>query len=78
MEECTNPLQVKASMIAEVYSTSTGRLLMAYMSLKELDKLISSIDLPKKNSGLELRHGGLLRLTLSQAPNFRFTYLLTA
>ena len=59
MEECNQPLQVKTTMIADVYATSTGRLLIAYMSPKELDKLISSIGLPSKKTwaGAETRAG---------------------
>ena len=59
LEECNQPLQVKTGMVAEVYSTSTGRLLMAYMTPKELDKLISSIGLPTKKEwpGAETKEG---------------------
>ena len=59
MEECHQPLQVKTVVVADVYDTSTGRLLMAFMSPKELDKLINNIGLPKKGAwpGAETREG---------------------
>ncbi|HVG40594.1 MAG TPA: IclR family transcriptional regulator [Chitinophagaceae bacterium] len=59
MEECNQSLQVKTTAIADVYPTSTGRLLMAYMSQKELDKLINNIGLPTKKiwPGAETREG---------------------
>jgi len=59
MEECNQPLQVKTATLAEVYDTSTGRLLMAYMARKELDKLITSIGLPARKvwAGAETREG---------------------
>ena len=59
IEECNQPLQVKTTMVAEVCATSTGRLLMAYMRPKELDKLISSLGLPQKKAwpGTQTREG---------------------
>ncbi len=59
MEECDQTLQVKTVIVAEVYDTSTGRLLMAYKSSKELDSLIKAIGLPTKKAwpGAETRAG---------------------
>jgi DNA-binding IclR family transcriptional regulator len=46
--ECDQTLLVKTFTVAEVYETSTGRLLMAYLSPDELNKLIKTIGLPAK------------------------------
>ncbi|MBC7827626.1 MAG: IclR family transcriptional regulator [Chitinophagaceae bacterium] len=46
--ESDQMLQVRTAMVAEVYNTSTGRLLMAYLSAKELDNLIKTIGIPTK------------------------------
>lgn len=39
-------LQVRTRMEAEIYYTATGRLLIAYLSQKELDNIIQAIGLP--------------------------------
>lgn len=59
LEECNQMLQVRTVMVADVYSTSTGRLLMAYLSPKELDNLIKANGLPGKKvwPGAETREG---------------------
>jgi len=44
--ECDQVLQVNTVMVADVYNTSTGRLLMAYMEPKELEILLKAIGLP--------------------------------
>jgi len=44
--DCDQDLQVRARNIAEVYQTSTGRVLMAFLPPKELDNLIKTIGLP--------------------------------
>lgn len=41
-------LRVNTVMVAEVYDTSTGRLLMAYLAPKELDSLLKVIGFPTK------------------------------
>jgi len=46
--ESEQALQVKTLMVAEVYDTATGRLLMAYLSDVELDNLIKALGLPNK------------------------------
>lgn len=48
LEECDQMLQVRTTMIADVYATSTGRLLIAYLSPKEQDNLLKAIGLPNK------------------------------
>jgi DNA-binding IclR family transcriptional regulator len=50
MVESDQVLQAKTVMVAEVYETSTGKLLMAYMGQKELQSLIKSIGMPSKNT----------------------------
>lgn len=46
MVHCDQDLQVHARPIAEPYLTATGRLLMAFLSPKELANLIKAIGLP--------------------------------
>ena len=48
--ESEQALQVKAIMVAEVYDTATGRLLMAYLPPKELENLIKALGLPQKKT----------------------------
>jgi len=48
MVECEQTLLVKAAPVAELYETSTGRLLMAYQNDKELENTIKAIDYPQK------------------------------
>jgi len=48
--ESEQALQVKTSMVAEVYDTSTGRLLMAYYTPKELDSFIAAVGFPSKKT----------------------------
>jgi DNA-binding IclR family transcriptional regulator len=57
--ECHQVLQVKAVFEAEVYETSTGRLLMAYLEPKELNSLIKANGLPTKKvwAGAETKPG---------------------
>jgi len=57
--ECNQDLHVRAKMIADVYSTATGRLMLAYYTPKELDNLIKSVGLPSKQvwPGAESREG---------------------
>jgi IclR family KDG regulon transcriptional repressor len=59
LEECNQMLQVRTVMVADVYATSTGRLLMAYLSAKELDNLLKADGLPVKKiwPGAETREG---------------------
>lgn len=59
LEECNQILQVRTVIVAEVYSTSTGRLLMAYLTTKELDNLVKAVGLPEKKiwPGAETREG---------------------
>jgi DNA-binding IclR family transcriptional regulator len=59
MEECDQVLQVKTVMIAEVYSTSTGRLLLAFLPEKEVENLIKAVGLPSKKiwPGADTRAG---------------------
>lgn len=58
-EECEQMLTVKAPQITEVYNASTGRLLMAYLSPKELDSLLKVVGLPSKKiwPGAETKEG---------------------
>lgn len=57
--ECDQVLQVRTVMEADVYNTSTGRLLMAYYSDNELKNLIKAIGLPSRKvwPGAETRMG---------------------
>ncbi|MDZ4810916.1 MAG: IclR family transcriptional regulator [Bacteroidota bacterium] len=48
--ESDQPLQVKTVMVANLYDTSSGRLLMAYLSPKELETLIKAIGYPQKKT----------------------------
>jgi len=48
MVECNEPLQVKAVMLVDVYDISTGRLLIAYFTAKDLESLLKAIGLPSK------------------------------
>jgi len=59
MVESSQPLQVKTDMVADVYDTSTGRLLMAFLSAKELDDLIKAIGFPSNKiwEGAQTRVG---------------------
>jgi len=59
MIESEQVLQVKTVLEAEIYSTSTGRLLMAYLESKELNSLIKAVGLPTKKiwPGAEKRAG---------------------
>ncbi len=59
MEECEQMLQVKAPLITEVYNASTGRLLMAFLEPKALEKLIKIAGLPSKKiwAGAETKEG---------------------
>lgn len=50
LEECDQMLQVKPVRIGEVYNTSTGRLLAAYLTSKELDNLVKAVGLPSKKT----------------------------
>jgi DNA-binding IclR family transcriptional regulator len=55
--ECNHVLIVKAIPEDDIYNTSSGKLMMAYLDVKELDKLIKAIGLPAKNvwEGVESR-----------------------
>lgn len=77
LEECDQMLQVRTTKIAEVYSTSTGRLLMAYLSQKELDNLVKAMGLPGKKiwAGTETREG--LEKELMKIRNDRFVQIRT-
>ncbi len=57
--ECNQILKVNTVMVADVYNTSSGRLLMAHFTTKELDALINAVGLPSKNvwPGAETRIG---------------------
>lgn len=57
--ECNQILKVNTVMVAEVYNTSSGRLLMAHYTAKELDSLINAIGLPSRKvwPGAETRIG---------------------
>lgn len=44
--ECDNDLQVRAKVEADVFATSSGRLLMAFLPPKELEKLIEAVGYP--------------------------------
>lgn len=59
LEECNQMLQVRTVMVGEIYPTATGRLLMAFLSEKELDSTIKAIGLPSKKTwpGAETREG---------------------
>lgn len=59
LEEGDQVLQVRTSMVADIYYTSTGRLLMAYLPEKEIDNLVKAIGLPSKKEwpGAETREG---------------------
>jgi DNA-binding IclR family transcriptional regulator len=59
LEECDQTLQVRTAMVADLYSTATGRLLLAYQSLKNLDHIVKAIGLPHKKvwPGCETREG---------------------
>lgn len=57
--ECNQILKVNTIMVADVYNASSSRLLMAYMSAKDLDSLIRTVGLPSKKvwPGAESRSG---------------------
>jgi len=57
--ECNQVLQVRTVMEADLYDTSTGKLLMAYFTPTELNKFINTIGLPSKQvwPGAETRSG---------------------
>ncbi len=59
LEECDQVLLVKTAMVADLYDTSTGRLLMAYLPPKQLDALLKAIGLPSKKiwPGAETKEG---------------------
>lgn len=59
LEECDQMLQVRTTMVADVYATSTGRLLMAYLSPKEVENIVKAIGLPGKKvwPGAETKEG---------------------
>lgn len=59
LEECDQMLQVRTTLIADVYDTASGRLLMAYLLPKELEAMLKVIGLPKKSSwpGTETKAG---------------------
>lgn len=57
--ECTQILKANTVLVADVYNTSSGRLLMAHFTSKELDSLINAVGLPSKDvwPGAETRIG---------------------
>lgn len=59
LAECDNDLNVRARMVSDVYTTATGRLLLAYYNTKELDNFIKSAGLPSKQvwPGAETKEG---------------------
>lgn len=78
MAECDQALQVKTEPVVDVYKTSTGRLLMAYLPPKELNSLIVAIGLPAKNvwPGAETRDG--LEKILKEIRENEFVQVLSA
>jgi len=72
MIESEQALQVKTVMVADVYDTSTGRLLMAYLSPKELEDLVKTIGLPSKKSWPGAQTVVGLRKELQQIKNNEF------
>lgn len=59
LSECDNDLNVRARMVSDVFTTATGRLLLAYYNDKELDNLIKAVGLPSKQvwPGAETKEG---------------------
>ena len=59
LEECDQMLQVRTVMIADIYTTATGRLLLAFQSPKELDAIVRAMGLPPKKvwPGADTREG---------------------
>lgn len=57
--ECNQVLRVNTVMVADVYNASSSRLLMAYLTSKDLDSLIKAVGLPLKKvwPGAETRAG---------------------
>jgi DNA-binding IclR family transcriptional regulator len=78
MEECNQPLQVKTPMIAEVYPTSTGRVLMAYMPPKELDKLVNTLGFPPKKVWPGTQTKDALGATLQEIREKEFVQVTSA
>lgn len=78
LEECEQVLQVRTTMIADVYATSTGRLLIAYLSPKEIDNLIKAIGLPPKKvwPGADTKEG--LERELKKIRAEKFVQITTA
>ncbi len=72
LEECDQVLQVKTGMLAPVYYTSIGRLMMAFMPEKELNNLLKSLGLPTKSDwpGAETKEGLLLELQKIRTEEF--------
>jgi len=63
--QANNDLQVKTKMEADIYNTSSGRLLMSFMEEKEMNQLIQVIGLPDPAvwSGIKTRENLLNALT---------------
>jgi len=57
--ECNQILKVNTVMVADVYNASSSRLLMAYLTPKDLESLIKAVGLPSKKvwPGAETRTG---------------------
>ena len=72
LAECDNDLNVRARMVSDVFTTATGRLLLAFYNTKELDHLIKAVGLPSKLvwPGAETREG--LQKVLEQLKKAEF------
>ncbi len=75
--ECNQVLKVNTVKVAEVYNASSSRLLMAYLTSKDLDSLLKAVGLPSKKvwPGAETRAG--LENELSKIRKEEFVQLVS-
>lgn len=75
--ECNQVLKVNTVKVADVYDASSSRLLMAYLTSKDLDSLLKAVGLPSKKvwPGAETRTG--LENELSKIRKEEFVQLVS-
>jgi len=73
---CDQDLQVRARAETDIYSTATGRLLIAFSTPKELDNMVSDIGIPQANMWPGVQTREALDLALQKIKNEEFVQTL--
>ncbi len=77
IEECDQVLQVKTTLLADVFRASSGRLLLSFLTEKELNKLIRAIGLPPATVWPEAQTRETLQAELNKIKADEFVIIRT-